>query len=69
MAVVLSATDPATLSRLHTWVGERLAAYQLPRRWFLVDEIPQTANGKVNRPQVAARCAGLRSVDLRHPAG
>jgi len=69
VAVVLSATDPATLSRLHTWVCERLAAYQLPRRWFLVDEIPQTANGKVNRPQVAARCAGLRPVDLRHPAG
>jgi acyl-CoA synthetase (AMP-forming)/AMP-acid ligase II len=69
LAVVLSATDPATLSRLHAWVRERLAAYQLPRRWFLVDEIPQTANGKVNRPLVAARCAALRPVDLRDPAG
>jgi len=69
LAVVLSVTDTATLRRLHAWVVERLAAYQLPRRWFLVDEIPQTARGKVNRSQVAARCAGLRPVDLRDPAG
>jgi acyl-CoA synthetase (AMP-forming)/AMP-acid ligase II len=65
LAVVLSATDVATLRRLHSWVRERLAGYQLPRRWFLVEEIPRTAGGKVSRLQVAARCAGLHPVDPR----
>jgi acyl-CoA synthetase (AMP-forming)/AMP-acid ligase II len=65
VAVVLSSTDPATLRRLHAWVRERLAGYQLPRRWFVVDEIPRTARGKVSRADVAARCAGLRPVEPR----
>jgi len=37
----------------------------VPRRWFVVDEIPRTARGKVRRSQVAARCAGLRPVEPR----
>lgn len=45
--------------------GEHLATYQLPRRWYVVDQIPRTSRGKVSRAQVAARCAGLRPVDLR----
>ena len=47
----------------------RLAGYQLPRRWFLVDEIPRTSVGKSRRSEVAARCAGLRAVDPRDLAG
>ena len=65
VAVVLRAADVATLRRLHAWVRPRLAAYQLPRRWFLVDEIPRTSVGKPRRSEVAARCAGLRAVDPR----
>jgi oxalate---CoA ligase len=65
LAVVLSATDIATLRRLHVWVRGRLAAYQLPRRWFVVDEIPRTSLGKPRRSQMAARCAGLRALDPR----
>ncbi len=65
LAVVLRATDVATLRRLHAWVRERLAAYQLPRRWFVVDEIPRTSLGKPRRAQMAARCADLRAVDPR----
>jgi acyl-CoA synthetase (AMP-forming)/AMP-acid ligase II len=65
VAVVLRAADVATLRRLHAWVRPRLAGYQLPRRWFLVDEIPRTSVGKPRRSEVAARCAGLRAVDPR----
>ena len=65
LAVVLSAADVATLRRLHAWVRERLAAYQLPRRWFVVDEIPRTSVGKARRSLIAARCAELRAVDPR----
>jgi acyl-CoA synthetase (AMP-forming)/AMP-acid ligase II len=65
VAVVLSSPDVATLRRLHACVRERLAGYQIPRRWFVVDEIPRTSLGKARRSQVAARCASLRAVDPR----
>lgn len=65
VAVVLKSIKAETLSRLHVWAREHLATYQLPRRWYVVDQIPRTSRGKVSRAQVAARCAGLRPVDLR----
>jgi acyl-CoA synthetase (AMP-forming)/AMP-acid ligase II len=65
MAVVLRAGDDEVLRRLYAWVRARLAAFQMPRRWYVVDEIPRTSRGKVSRRQVAARCAGLRPVDPR----
>jgi oxalate---CoA ligase len=65
VAVVLRERDPATLGALKEWMAIRLARHQMPRRWYLVDEIPRTSRGKVNRSAVAARCAGLEPVDLR----
>jgi len=47
--------DPAAL-REH--LRARLAAYKVPRRWLLLDELPRTALGKVNRAALAARHAG-----------
>jgi long-chain acyl-CoA synthetase len=32
---------------------------------YIVDEIPRTSRGKVNRSTVAERCASLKSVDFR----
>jgi oxalate---CoA ligase len=64
-AVVLRPGDPAVLRQLHAWARSRLAGYQMPRRWYVLDEIPRTAAGKVSRAQIAARCAGLRPVDPR----
>jgi len=65
LAVVLERADPGTLRDLHDWLVRHLAAPQLPKRWYVVDEIPRSARGKVNRAGVAARCTGLQSVDLR----
>jgi acyl-CoA synthetase (AMP-forming)/AMP-acid ligase II len=65
VAVVLSSADPDTLRQLHAWARGRLATHQMPRRWYVVDEIPRTSRGKLSRSQVAARCAGLRPVDPR----
>ena len=65
VAVVLRDTDPATVRRLHEWTAQHLARHQMPRRWYLVDEIPRTARGKINRAAVAARCAELQPVDVR----
>jgi acyl-CoA synthetase (AMP-forming)/AMP-acid ligase II len=65
MAVVLRRADPETLQRLHDWMARHLAKHQMPRRWYLVDEIQRTSRGKINRAAVAARCADLPPVDLR----
>ena len=56
VAVVMKAADDATLIELHGWCRQHLAAHQMPRRWYIVDEIPRTSRGKVNRSQIAQYC-------------
>jgi acyl-CoA synthetase (AMP-forming)/AMP-acid ligase II len=68
LAVVLRDADAATLPRLHAWMAEHLARHQMPKRWWVVDEIPRTSRGKINRAAVAARCAGLPPTDVRGSA-
>jgi acyl-CoA synthetase (AMP-forming)/AMP-acid ligase II len=65
VAVVLRAADAGAVGRLYAWARRHLAAHQMPRRWYVVDEIPRTSRGKVNRAQVGARCESLRPVDPR----
>ncbi len=31
---------------------EKLSAYKIPRKWFLVEDIPYTTSGKIARMQV-----------------
>jgi acyl-CoA synthetase (AMP-forming)/AMP-acid ligase II len=64
IAVVLKAPTEETLRRLHQWTAEHLARHQLPMRWYVLNEIPRTSRGKVNRADVARRCESLRPVDL-----
>jgi acyl-CoA synthetase (AMP-forming)/AMP-acid ligase II len=59
IAVVLKEPRADNLQRLREWTRQHLAQHQLPRRWYLLDEIPRTSRGKVNRTQVAERCAAL----------
>jgi acyl-coenzyme A synthetase/AMP-(fatty) acid ligase len=59
----LSATDLREFERVRQLVveiRERLAAYKVPRRWFTIDEVPLTPNGKVDRRE-AARTAAIES--------
>jgi oxalate---CoA ligase len=65
VAVVLSSAEPATLADLYDWMAQHLAAHQMPKRWYVVDEIPRTSRGKVNRAAVAASCAERTPADLR----
>jgi oxalate---CoA ligase len=52
-AVVLSGeTDEAAL---RTWCGERLAAFKVPRRIFVLEEIPRTATGKLQRARIGSQ--------------
>ncbi|HRD87844.1 MAG TPA: class I adenylate-forming enzyme family protein [Accumulibacter sp.] len=66
MAVVLTNSENATIKALHSWMRSQLAEHKMPMRWWLVDEIPRTSRGKINRDAVKAACAGLRPLDLAH---
>ena len=65
MAAVLDDASLATLRALHGLLTSRLAAHKYPRRWYLLDEIPRTSRGKVNRDDVRDSCESRNPVDLR----
>jgi acyl-CoA synthetase (AMP-forming)/AMP-acid ligase II len=63
MAVCLRDAGNETLRALYAWMRQRLAEPKMPVRWFVVDEIPRTSRGKVNRDQVKQACAGLSPLE------
>lgn len=64
MAVVLESPDPANIRALHAWMKERLAEHKLPTRWWLVESIPRTSRGKLNRAAVKASCEAQPELGL-----
>jgi len=64
MAVVLVRRDDDTLRALHAWMRQHLATFQLPSRSYVLDTIPRTSRGKLNRDTVAAACAALVPQEL-----
>ncbi len=65
VALVLKEPRVVRFRALHEWMRSRLAKHQMPQRWYLLEEIPRTSRGKVNREQVAAECGRQKSIDLR----
>jgi oxalate---CoA ligase len=65
MALVMRTSDDDTIRRLYAWIRHHLAPHQIPKRWYVLDAIPRTSRGKVNRVEVAGRCAPLEPLDLR----
>jgi len=65
-AVVLRA--PATEADLLAHCRERLADFKCPRKLYIVESIPRTATGKVQRLNVAAALAGKRGCSSRSRA-
>jgi len=57
-AVVLR--EPATEAELIAYCRDRLADFKCPKKLFLVDSIPRTATGKVQRLNVAAALGEAR---------
>lgn len=53
------ATGPVAPEELRAWVRERLADYKTPDDVVLVDELPVTALGKIDRRALTARTAQL----------
>ncbi|HQR50027.1 MAG TPA: class I adenylate-forming enzyme family protein [Methylophilaceae bacterium] len=64
MAVVMARQDDGTFRALHQWMKEHLAEPKMPVRWWVVEEIPRTSRGKINRDAVKAVCTDLPALDL-----
>lgn len=65
LAVVLADPSDTSLLGLHDWIRDRLAEHKHPARWYLVDEIPRTSRGKINRESVRQACESDPPLDLR----
>jgi acyl-CoA synthetase (AMP-forming)/AMP-acid ligase II len=57
-AVVLKENAPATEAELIAFSKERLADFKRPKKFYIVQTIPRTATGKIQRGAVAKALAG-----------
>jgi acyl-CoA synthetase (AMP-forming)/AMP-acid ligase II len=57
-AVVLKEGSPATEPELLAFCKERLADFKRPKKFYIVETIPRTATGKIQRGAVAKALAG-----------
>ena len=64
MAVVLNDTKDDAIRGLHAWMKTHLAEHKLPSRWWVIDAIPRTSRGKINRDAVKAACKKKPVFDL-----
>jgi len=69
MAVALNNHDDDTIRALQHWMRTHLAEHKMPVRWWLVDAIPRTTRGKINREAVMTACASQPPVDLARILG
>ena len=65
IAFVLKEAKDDNLREFIQWLRQHLGKHQMPQRWYILDEIPRTSRGKVNRSHVAQKCTLLEPVDLR----
>ncbi len=56
--VVLHPEDETTTDDLEAHTAERLARYKVPRQWYVVDELPRNATGKVLKQELRDRLGG-----------
>lgn len=64
MAVVLNDTRDDAIRGLHSWMKTHLAEHKMPSRWWVVEAIPRTSRGKINRDAVKAACEHKPALDL-----
>jgi acyl-CoA synthetase (AMP-forming)/AMP-acid ligase II len=65
MAVVLDDGSDRSVIGLYDWMRARLAEHKHPARWYLLDAIPRTSRGKVNRESVMRACLPMSPLNLR----
>lgn len=61
IALVLADSPDRALPELRAFMRARLAKHQMPAQWFVVDAIPRTSRGKINRELVARSCVASLS--------
>jgi acyl-CoA synthetase (AMP-forming)/AMP-acid ligase II len=66
VAIALVLEDPSdeNVLELQALTRKQLAAHKVPVRWYVLDAIPRTSRGKVNRSHVAERCADRQALAL-----
>ena len=64
MAVVLHDSGEEAICGLHAWMKVHLAEHKMPSRWWLIDAIPRTSRGKINRDAVKAACQQKPPLDI-----
>ncbi|MCY3700643.1 MAG: AMP-binding protein [Gemmatimonadetes bacterium] len=52
VVAVVAGEDPDLPARLDPWCRERLSGPRVPRRWEVLDRLPRTATGKVDRAKL-----------------
>ncbi len=58
-AAVSSAPDEEVdIERLRNWCATRLRRAAIPERWFVVDKLPRSERGKINRDAVRRALVG-----------
>jgi len=65
VALVVENNNLSDLKHLHAWTCERLADHKVPKFWFLVECIPKTDRGKINRNEVAHYCSSREPLDIK----
>ncbi len=69
VAIVMPDASDVRLRALYHHAERRLAKHQLPVRWYLIEALPRTNRGKINRDQIGTQCAGLPQIDWRRVLG
>ncbi|WP_420617054.1 class I adenylate-forming enzyme family protein [Candidatus Palauibacter sp.] len=54
VVAVVAGEEPDLPARLDPWCRERLSGPRVPRRWEVLDRLPRTATGKVDRARLRA---------------
>lgn len=65
LAVVLENRDEQSAFGLYQWLEQHLAEHKHPARWYLLDEIPRTSRGKINRDSVRLACESAVALNIR----
>ena len=65
LAIVLDDPGDRSVLGLYDWIRIHLAEHKHPVRWYLLDEIPRTSRGKINRDSVRRACLEKPPLNLR----
>jgi len=56
VAIVLKSKSKISLESIKKWTRMRLVKEKVPEQWYVIDKIPKTDRGKINREKVANFC-------------